>query len=221
MKFSGNMPSFMQSSSGLWFDIKMLSYQYRKSQCGDKIRWYYNRLISTMGFPILVRWHLYIESVPRPSNGLALIDVRICADTVMTNSGPICILGWHRINSPSPGRSEWNLSSVIFKLIWVIDGWGISCEIAITWMSLHLTDDKSTLVQVMAWCCRASSHYLTKCWPRSMESLGHNELRWTPKFWFWTAFIQKSKLPISASKMSYICTNSAQFMQYFVLNAHY
>ena len=26
----------------------------------------YDRLISTMGFPILVRWHLYIESGPRP-----------------------------------------------------------------------------------------------------------------------------------------------------------
>ena len=32
------------------------------------------------------------------------------------------------------------------------NGWGILCEIAIRWMSLNLTDDKSTLVQVMAWC---------------------------------------------------------------------
>ena len=29
------------------------------------------------------------------------------------------------------------------------DGWGISCEIALRWMSLYLTDDKSTLIQVM------------------------------------------------------------------------
>ena len=29
-----------------------------------EIRRYYDRLISTMGFPILVRWHLYIESGP-------------------------------------------------------------------------------------------------------------------------------------------------------------
>ena len=29
-----------------------------------EIRCYYNRLISTMGFPILVRWHLYIEVGP-------------------------------------------------------------------------------------------------------------------------------------------------------------
>ena len=30
-----------------------------------EIRRSYDRLISTMGFPILVRWHLYIESGPR------------------------------------------------------------------------------------------------------------------------------------------------------------
>ena len=42
--------------SGLWFNIKM-SYRHWKSHCWDQ-------LIFTMGFPILVRWHLYIESGP-------------------------------------------------------------------------------------------------------------------------------------------------------------
>ena len=39
--------------------------------------------------------------------------------------------------------------------IWFSDRWGwwgISCEIAIKWKSMHLIDDKSTLVQVMTWC---------------------------------------------------------------------
>ena len=36
-------------------------------------------------------------------------------------------------------------------------------------MSLYLTDDKSTLVQVMAWCRQATSHYLSQCWPRSLS----------------------------------------------------
>ena len=35
------------------------------------------------------------------------------------------------------------------------------------WMSLDFTDDQSTLVQVMAWCHQATSHYLNHCWPRS------------------------------------------------------
>ena len=34
-----------------------------------EIRRSYDRLISTMGFPILVRWHLYIESAPRTELG--------------------------------------------------------------------------------------------------------------------------------------------------------
>ena len=29
-------------------------------------------------------------------------------------------------------------------------------------------DLKSTLIQVMAWCHQATSHYLSQCWPRSM-----------------------------------------------------
>ena len=32
----------------------------------------------------------------------------------------------------------------------VIDDWGISGEITLRWMSLDFTDDRSTLVQVMA-----------------------------------------------------------------------
>ena len=31
-----------------------------------------------------------------------------------------------------------------------------------------LTDDKSALVQVMAWCCQATNHYPNQCWPRSI-----------------------------------------------------
>ena len=58
----------------------------------------------------------------------------------------------------------------------MIDGWGICCEITLIWMSLDFTDDQSTLVQVMAWCRQATSHYLSQCWPRSLVSLGHNEL---------------------------------------------
>ena len=43
-------------------------------------------------------------------------------------------------------------------------------------MPQNLIDEKSTLVQVMAWCHQATSHYLSQFWPRSMVSLGHNVL---------------------------------------------
>ena len=58
------------------------------------------------------------------------------------------------------------------------DGWGISYEIALRWMSLDLTDDKSTLVHVMAWGRQAPSHYLSQCWPRSMSPNGVTRPQW-------------------------------------------
>ena len=76
------------------------------------------------------------------------------------------------INSLAPGWFEWNFASVNFKLILVLDDWGISCAILLIWMSLGFTDDKSTLVQVMAWCHQATSHYLNQCWPRSKPPYG-------------------------------------------------
>ena len=70
---------------------------------------------------------------------------------------------------------------VIFNRMLVIDGWGISCKIAVRWMPLGLTDDKSALVEVMAWCYQVRSHYLNQYWPSSMSPwhhywLGYNRL---------------------------------------------
>ena len=72
-------------------------------------------------------------------------------------------------NSLASGTFQFNFRYVIIKLTLVNGGWGISNEIALRWMPLDLTDDKSTLVQVMAWCRQATSHYLSQCWPRSMS----------------------------------------------------
>ena len=86
-----------------------------------------------------------------------------------------------RFNSLAPGKFEWNFRYVIFKQILVIDGWGISSEIALIWMSLDFTDDKSILVQVMGWCRKATSHYLNQCWPRSLPPYGVSRPQWTLK----------------------------------------
>ena len=48
-----------------------------------------------------------------------------------------------------------------------------SCEIVIRWMPQNTFDDKSTLVQVMAWCCQATIHYLSQCWRRSVGIWRH------------------------------------------------
>ena len=54
----------------------------------------------------------------------------------------------------------------------MIDGWNISSEIGCRWMPLHLTDDKSTLIQIMDWCRQTTSHYLNQCWPSFMSLYG-------------------------------------------------
>ena len=43
---------------------------------------------------------------------------------------------------------------------------------------IGLTDDQSTLVQVLGWCHQATSHYLSQCWPRSMASYGVTRGQW-------------------------------------------
>ena len=82
------------------------------------------------------------------------------------------------INSLAPRRFERNFREGIFKLILVIDGLGISCETVLTWTSQDLTDDKSTLVQVMDWCRQATSHYLSQCWPSSLSPYGVTRAQW-------------------------------------------
>ena len=59
------------------------------------------------------------------------------------------LLTWFNFNSLAPGAFKGNFIYEIFYLILVIDGGGISCEIVLRKMSSDLTDDKSTLVQVM------------------------------------------------------------------------
>ena len=70
---------------------------------------------------------------------------------------------------------------ILGRLTWVNGGWGICYEIALRWMPLNLIDDKSTLVQVMAWCRQATSHYLNRCWPRCMSPNGVTMLQCVKK----------------------------------------
>ena len=82
------------------------------------------------------------------------------------------------INSLAPGRFQTNFRKVIFQLILVTDDWSISCKIVLKWMPMDLTDGKSTLEQVMAWCRQATSHYLSQCWPRSLLPYGAIRPQW-------------------------------------------
>ena len=73
------------------------------------------------------------------------------------------------INSLAPGGLDYNLKLVNFKLISMINILRIFCEIVVRWIPQHLTDHRSMLAQVMAWCRQATSHYLSQCWPGSLS----------------------------------------------------
>ena len=87
-----------------------------------------------------------------------------------------CILIF--FNSLAPGRSEYNSEYVIFNLVLLISIFRYSHDNALRWMTQYLTDDKSTLVQVMACCRQATSHYLSLCWPRSLSPHGVTRPQW-------------------------------------------
>ena len=58
----------------------------------------------------------------------------------------------------------------IFKLIILNDGLGIHHDIVIRWMPHDLTNEKSTLVILMAWNPQATRHYHTQCWTSCMSA---------------------------------------------------
>ena len=107
--------------------------------------------------------------------------IKSLTDTVLIITIQYC--SWLYLNSLTPGKCKWNFRYVIFKQILVIGCWGISCEIALIWMSQDFTNDQSILVQVMAWCHQAPSHYLSQCWPRSLSPYGVTMPQWVNSFW--------------------------------------
>ena len=67
---------------------------------------------------------------------------------------------------------------VTVNLIWSFSHSG--CGIVLKWMPLDITNDRSKLVKVMAWCRQATSHYLSQGWPgadlcRHMSWLNYDE----------------------------------------------
>ena len=61
--------------------------------------------------------------------------------------------------------------NVIFRNSFMIDVLNTSSKIALMWISQHLTDYKSTLVQVMTWWRHVAIHCLDQCQQRVMWNL--------------------------------------------------
>ena len=138
----------------------------------------------SMGSPYLESF--YIETGPG-SHGSALMHMTLISMYSTTHPSKLAspygsllgLLFWCLIvNSLTPGKSGFNIQSAIFNLVLLIDIFRSSDDNALRWMSWDLSEDKSTLVQVMAWCRQAPNHYLSQCWPRSMSSNGVTRPQW-------------------------------------------
>ena len=73
---------------------------------------------------------------------------------------------------------EVSFTTVFFKLILQIDIFRTSSEIGPRWVSLSPIEGKSTLGQVMVWCCQTTSHFLNQCWPRTVPPYGVTRTQW-------------------------------------------
>ena len=89
-----------------------------------------------------------------------------------------CMCSSPCFNSMAPGRPRCHFKTAIFNDVLLIGIFTSSKDNALRWMPRDLTDDKSTLVRVMAWCCQATSHYLSQCWPSSMSLYGVTRPQW-------------------------------------------
>ena len=119
---------------------------------------------------------------------------------------------WSRqqwVNSLAPGRSQCDFENVIFNLALLIGVFKSSYDNVLRSMPQNLTDDKSTLVQVMAWCLtgavRQQAITLTSVdqdLQRHMASLGPYELKINTTFFNQTNSTHKRTLIWSPQKLS-------------------
>ena len=106
-----------------------------------------------------------------------------CSPSTMMPHGVIL---YHK--RPSEQLYHWPLGdlnvifkNVIFNLALLIGIFKSPFDIVLRWMPQDLTDDKSILVQVMACCLMAPSHYLNQCWPKSPTPYGVTRPQWVKR----------------------------------------
>ena len=78
------------------------------------------------------------------------------------------------INSLSPGRWIKIFKKIKFQIIFLPVTFGVflSCT------GIDSNDIMPTLIQMMTWCCEATSHYLGPCCPKSITPYGVTRPQW-------------------------------------------
>ena len=70
---------------------------------------------------------------------------------------------------PDSDQGDLSCRRAVVLSSFIIDTLSDSCNIDVRWMPKKGIVDSSALVQAMAWCHQATSHYLSQCWPRYLS----------------------------------------------------
>ena len=126
--------------------------------------------------------------------------------------------------------SNWYLELILWSIQWSMAEWlGDKClshsfsflwiSSVLRWMPLNTFDDKSTLAQVMAWCCQAPSHYLSRCWPSSMSPYGITRPQWVENMleFIWKYHSTNMSPPYSHNIYMHWCEGYGKILDFFHL----
>ena len=83
-----------------------------------------------------------------------------------------------RVDLLAPAWCGSFFKGVSFKLILVTDIFNISSTVALMWMPQETADEKSSLVQLIAWFHQAPIHYLNQWWLNSVVPYAVTRLQW-------------------------------------------
>ena len=124
---------------------------------------------------------------------------------------------WY-INSLVPGRSGCDFKNSNFILVLFVCIFRSPHDNALGWMPWDLTDGKSTLVEVMAWCRQATSHYLSQSWSRSLLPYGVTRPQWVQVRTKWLTFWEDNVKYIFLKK---ICLYGLKFLWSLFLGSNW
>ena len=120
----------------------------------------------------------------------------------------------HCVNSLAPGRFWMKFLVTNFQTNF--SNWWLSYfmwhDIALKWLSLDLTDDKSALILLMVWCPQAARYFLSQCWLKSMSPFGVTRPQWLKSILF--AYGYELDIPLAQCQVFHLLSiDSSVIMQ--------
>ena len=162
-----------------------------------KIRQSWDRLIFSMGIPILVKWHqYYILRHPHgpdsvwmchlTSIGSPIVGIRWSYDRLISTVGFLILVRWHFCIESAPRtssstslvtkcihilRSKQNGCHVADNIFWCLFVNESNCIFSLSFVPQGPIDNNAALVQIMARHPKATSHYLKQWWLNSYRCI--------------------------------------------------